>query len=149
MVGNYLFCIHRSFESADGVQMGSATPSRQELNDFLHSTMSAPNTVVPTPATESNVTATSSATSQLGGGMAQGSGHMVTAQPSVTSIGPQQPRMTRAAPAANAAAAEDVKPFIIHFKAVLEGLSIGASLLPSLKARYMVNIFESCHKCNI
>ena len=31
-------------------------------------------------------------------------------------------------------------PMVIHFKAVLQGLVIGASLLPSLKAQYKVRL---------
>ena len=34
----------------------------------------------------------------------------------------------------------EVKPLVIHFKATLHGLIIGASLLPSLKAQYKVLI---------
>ena len=33
----------------------------------------------------------------------------------------------------------EVKPLVIHFKATLHGLVIGASLLPSLKAQYKVS----------
>ena len=32
------------------------------------------------------------------------------------------------------------KVLVVHFKAVLQGLAIGASLLPSLKAQYKVGI---------
>ena len=39
---------------------------------------------------------------------------------------------------AQAEAAAEVKPLVIHFKATLHGLVIGASLLPSLKAQYKV-----------
>ena len=31
------------------------------------------------------------------------------------------------------------KPIVVHFKAVLQGLAIGASLLPSLQAQYRVS----------
>ena len=33
---------------------------------------------------------------------------------------------------------DEPKPIIIHFKTVLKGLAVGASLLPSLRAQYQV-----------
>ena len=33
---------------------------------------------------------------------------------------------------------ETAKPLVIHLKAVLKGLAVGASLLPSLRAQYQV-----------
>ncbi len=35
-------------------------------------------------------------------------------------------------------------PIIIHYKAMLQGLKVRASLLPSLKAQYTVSTRETC-----
>ncbi len=43
-----------------------------------------------------------------------------------------------AAPSATQAEGAEIKPLVIHFKATLQGLVIGASLLPSLRAQYKV-----------
>ena len=47
---------------------------------------------------------------------------------------PQMEQQTKPAQPAETPA----KPVVIHLKSVLQGLTIGASLLPSLKARYTV-----------
>lgn len=62
--------------------------------------------------------------------------HPLTAASSATdSVQQQQQQQQPLQPAQNKA-----KPIIIHFKAQVQGLTIGASLLPSLKAQYKVRV---------
>ncbi len=55
---------------------------------------------------------------------------------------PHETQPMLAKPAA-AEAPPELKPLVIHFKATLSGLVIGASLLPSLKAQYKVGFCAS------
>ncbi len=62
-----------------------------------------------------------------------------TQQPSRHSdLGETSETQPSAAPTASQAEGAEIKPLVIHFKATLQGLVIGASLLPSLRAQYKV-----------
>ncbi len=63
-----------------------------------------------------------------------------TQQPSRHSdLGETSETQPSAAPTASQAEGAEIKPLVIHFKATLQGLVIGASLLPSLRAQYKVS----------
>lgn len=62
--------------------------------------------------------------------------HPPTATSSAADAGQQQQQQQQNPPQP---AQHKAKPIIIHFKAQLHGLTIGASLLPSLKAQYTVS----------
>src|SRR6218665_2040412 len=65
--------------------------------------------------------------------------HPLTAASSATdSVQQQQQQQQHQQPLQPAQ--NKAKPIIIHFKAQVQGLTIGASLLPSLKAQYKVRV---------